>query len=208
MAFTERLMTGVNISILGMGLVFLLLALLWGLLTVLLRLDREPPSGEIAEGRRIDRPAAVIPRGMAPELFAAIRRRGAHPSIGPEKAGGSIHAKPLAGEHSLRQPLGLRRPPPTDAKLASGQAVGARGGTSSGSERQPDACPGKRRPSVVFVVRQVIRETRHAPVHPGGRRQAVCHRRAGSHGGPIHGPGGRGRSMRCASPATRTWLRR
>ena len=72
MAFTERLMSGVNISILGMGLVFLLLALLWGLLTVLLRLDREPPSGEIVEGRRIDRPAAVIPRGMAPELFAAI----------------------------------------------------------------------------------------------------------------------------------------
>jgi Na+-transporting methylmalonyl-CoA/oxaloacetate decarboxylase gamma subunit len=72
MALTERLMTGVNISILGMGLVFLLLALLWGLLTVLLRLDREPSSGDIAEGGRTDRPAAVTPRGMAPELFAAI----------------------------------------------------------------------------------------------------------------------------------------
>lgn len=72
MALTERLMAGVNISILGMGLVFLLLALLWGLLIVLLRLDREPPSDEITGSGRIDRPAAVTPRGMAPDLFAAI----------------------------------------------------------------------------------------------------------------------------------------
>jgi sodium pump decarboxylase gamma subunit len=72
MALTERLMSGVTISILGMGLVFLLLALLWGLLTVLLRVDREPPSGVVSENGRTERPAAAIPRGMAPELFAAI----------------------------------------------------------------------------------------------------------------------------------------
>ena len=72
MALTESLMTGVNISILGMGLVFFLLALLWGLLTVLLRLDREPPPDDITESGPIDRPVAATPRGMAPELFAAI----------------------------------------------------------------------------------------------------------------------------------------
>lgn len=72
MALTENLMTGVNISILGMGLVFLLLALLWGLLTVLLRLDRKPPPDDITESGPIGRPVAATPRGMAPELFAAI----------------------------------------------------------------------------------------------------------------------------------------
>ena len=45
MTLAERLFTGFNLTVLGMGLVFLLLALLWGLLVLMLRLDREPPSG-------------------------------------------------------------------------------------------------------------------------------------------------------------------
>ena len=72
MTLAERLMAGVNITILGMGLVFLLLVVLWGLLTVMLRLDREPPAEDLKQSERIQRPAAVIPRGMTAELFAAI----------------------------------------------------------------------------------------------------------------------------------------
>ncbi len=76
MALLERLMIGVNLTILGMGLVFLLLALLWGLLTVMLRLDRPPapaPEPEPAPGgaapRRADTGASPT---LAPDLLAAI----------------------------------------------------------------------------------------------------------------------------------------
>jgi glutaconyl-CoA/methylmalonyl-CoA decarboxylase subunit delta len=72
MTLVDRLMTGVNITVLGMGLVFLLLVLLWGLLIVMLRLDRKPPPVDIKLSGCINRPAAAVPRGMAPELFAAI----------------------------------------------------------------------------------------------------------------------------------------
>jgi Na+-transporting methylmalonyl-CoA/oxaloacetate decarboxylase gamma subunit len=38
----ENLGWGLQMTIVGMGLVFLLLALLWGLLTLMLALDRDP----------------------------------------------------------------------------------------------------------------------------------------------------------------------
>lgn len=67
----ERLTTGLNITVLGMGLVFLLLALLWVLLTLLLRLDRQPPHApepSVAPGC----PEARRPVKLAPELLSAI----------------------------------------------------------------------------------------------------------------------------------------
>ena len=71
MTLAERLFTGLNLTVLGMGLVFLLLALLWGLLVLMLRLDREPPpgadAGADAAGRRRAGPAR-----LAPELLTAI----------------------------------------------------------------------------------------------------------------------------------------
>jgi Na+-transporting methylmalonyl-CoA/oxaloacetate decarboxylase gamma subunit len=67
MTLAERLFTGFNLTVLGMGLVFLLLALLWGLLVLMLRMDREPPSGADAAGRRRAGPAR-----LAPELLTAI----------------------------------------------------------------------------------------------------------------------------------------
>jgi glutaconyl-CoA/methylmalonyl-CoA decarboxylase subunit delta len=72
MALAERMMPGVQITILGMGLVFLLLALLWGILVLMLRLDRDPPPCGSDQEEGAPRPAPAIPRGMAPELFAAI----------------------------------------------------------------------------------------------------------------------------------------
>jgi Na+-transporting methylmalonyl-CoA/oxaloacetate decarboxylase gamma subunit len=67
MTLAERLFTGFNLTVLGMGLVFLLLALLWGLLVLMLRLDRELPSGADAAGQRRAGPAR-----LAPELLTAI----------------------------------------------------------------------------------------------------------------------------------------
>lgn len=71
MPLAERLMTGLNITILGMGLVFLLLALLWALLTLLLRLDRQPPQ-ESEAGAAPGRSMARRPVKLAPELISAI----------------------------------------------------------------------------------------------------------------------------------------
>jgi sodium pump decarboxylase gamma subunit len=72
MALAERLTAGVNITLLGMGLVFLLLALLWALLVVMLRLDRQPLASLPQERIRVAPPPAAVPKGMTPELFAAI----------------------------------------------------------------------------------------------------------------------------------------
>ena len=67
MRLAERLFTGFNLTVLGMGLVFLLLTLLWGLLVLMLRLDCKPPSGTDAAGQRRAGPAR-----LAPELLTAI----------------------------------------------------------------------------------------------------------------------------------------
>ncbi len=71
MTLAERFLTGLNLTVLGMGLVFLLLALLWGLLVLMLRLDHEPPRGtgagaDAGGGRRAG------PVRLAPELLTAI----------------------------------------------------------------------------------------------------------------------------------------
>ena len=72
MALAERLMSGLSITLLGMSLVFLLLAVLWGLLVLMLRLDREPPATEVKTGGRAGRLGVVAPPGIAPDLLAAI----------------------------------------------------------------------------------------------------------------------------------------
>ena len=53
---------GLQITVLGMGLVFGLLALLWGLLTLVLRLDRPPSAGAAADG---ESPANIESEGAA-----------------------------------------------------------------------------------------------------------------------------------------------
>jgi Na+-transporting methylmalonyl-CoA/oxaloacetate decarboxylase gamma subunit len=67
MSLADGLFTGLTLTVMGMGLVFLLLAILWGLLTLLLRLDREPTS-QAAEGGG----AAVTPAmpPSAPDIAA------------------------------------------------------------------------------------------------------------------------------------------
>lgn len=72
----ELIGTGLRITVFGMGLVFLLLALLWGMMAVLLRLEQgiaSPEERETAEAQQ-DEPAAAAgsAAALAPELLAAI----------------------------------------------------------------------------------------------------------------------------------------
>jgi sodium pump decarboxylase gamma subunit len=72
MTLAERMLTGLNMTVLGMGLVFLLLALLWALLTLLLRLDREPAAEDAKEGAVRAEPRAAGAVKVAPDMLAAI----------------------------------------------------------------------------------------------------------------------------------------
>jgi len=83
----ENLEWGLKMTVLGMGLVFALLGLLWALLTAVLMLDKEPeaeisPQAATAEAERIaavadDAVGAQVPEpatvnGMPADLVAAI----------------------------------------------------------------------------------------------------------------------------------------
>ena len=83
----ENLEWGLKMTVLGMGLVFALLGLLWALLTVVLMLDKEPkaevsPQAATAEAERIaavaddavgaQTPEPVTVNGMPADLVAAI----------------------------------------------------------------------------------------------------------------------------------------
>lgn len=71
----ESFGVGLQLMIAGMGLVFLLLLLLWGLMAVLLRLDRAPAAEPAlaADGPGAAAPrAAVAPEELDPETVAAI----------------------------------------------------------------------------------------------------------------------------------------
>ena len=83
----ENLGWGLQMTVLGMGLVFALLAMLWGLLTLVLALDKEPPAPVSqqeaqVEAERIaavadDAVGAQVPEtptvnGMPADLVAAI----------------------------------------------------------------------------------------------------------------------------------------
>jgi len=91
----DNLGWGLQMTVLGMGLVFGLLAALWGVLTLVLRLDRPPP----APAGRADPPPASA---LDPELVAAIavavlthkmiRRRQAAPAMRSYWPGSLLYA--------------------------------------------------------------------------------------------------------------------
>ena len=62
---------GLSMTVAGMGLVFGLLALLWGLLSLVLRFDRPPAVAASAPAPAADAAPAPVD-GMASELVAAI----------------------------------------------------------------------------------------------------------------------------------------
>lgn len=117
MALADGLSTGLTLTVMGMGLVFLLLAVLWGLLTLLLRLDREP-APQTADGRgAVAVPAAPIPAPDAVEasldadlraaisvavlLHQAVLRKQAAPTMRSHWPGSLLYASRwvAAGRH-------------------------------------------------------------------------------------------------------------
>ena len=122
----DQLLWGLQITALGMGLVFALLAMLWGLLTLVLRLDK-PPAPALAPAPAPDTAAAaadgesVAPAELAPsaasgpegELLAAIvmaalahravRRREAAPAMRSYWPGSLLYASRWLGAGRARQ---------------------------------------------------------------------------------------------------------
>lgn len=124
----EHLGWGLQMTVLGMGLVFMLLALLWGLLTVVLKLDREPEQPatreEVAEEveqaleRAEDKVGVQVPlvptvNGMDADLVAAImvavlrhkaeRRQVAAASVRTYWPGSLLYASRWVGAGRSRQ---------------------------------------------------------------------------------------------------------
>ena len=113
----DNLIWGLQMTGLGMGLVFGLLALLWGLLTVVLRLDRPTvapapgPDGD-ADASLATAPAATV-QGMDAALVAAIvvathlhralRRREAAPVMRSYWPGSQLYASRWLGAGRTRQ---------------------------------------------------------------------------------------------------------
>lgn len=65
----EALQTGLYLTVAGMGLVFLMLAMLWGLIVLFLKLDKEPEP-ETPVG--VNEASASAAGGPHPEVVAAI----------------------------------------------------------------------------------------------------------------------------------------
>jgi len=72
----ENLGWGLWITAVGMSLVLGMLAALWGLLGLVMRLDRPPPEAVGTAGEEppaaVDEAGVEAPEGMAPQLAAAI----------------------------------------------------------------------------------------------------------------------------------------
>ena len=123
----DNLIWGLQTTVLGMGLVFALLALLWGLLTLVLRLDTTPaerlpnatPANEprspglAGAGAHADEPNPAQVQGIDAELLAAIlvatlthravRRREAAPAMRSYWPGSLLYASRWVGAGRARQ---------------------------------------------------------------------------------------------------------
>jgi Na+-transporting methylmalonyl-CoA/oxaloacetate decarboxylase gamma subunit len=103
----DNLGWGLQITALGMGLVFGLLTLLWGLLTLVQRWDRPALAAPVVEA------APVLEEGMDPALVAAIvtaalahranRRREAAPVMRSHWPGSQLHASRWVAVGRTRQ---------------------------------------------------------------------------------------------------------
>jgi Na+-transporting methylmalonyl-CoA/oxaloacetate decarboxylase gamma subunit len=86
----ENLAWGLQMTVLGMGLVFLLLALLWGLLTLALALDRTPETTLTPhEDKQTDLPADLVAAISIAVLKHRSTLRLAHGSTANEDAAAS-----------------------------------------------------------------------------------------------------------------------
>jgi glutaconyl-CoA/methylmalonyl-CoA decarboxylase subunit delta len=130
----DNLGWGVQISVLGMGFVFALLALLWGLLTLVLRFDRPvrpgtaelmapaappAPASELPGSSTPARPAGPAAPPLDPSLVAAITvavlehtahsRKAAAPDQRLHWPGSLLHASRWVASGRLRQNRTFRK---------------------------------------------------------------------------------------------------
>jgi sodium pump decarboxylase gamma subunit len=116
---------GLQITVLGMGLVFALLALLWGLLTLVLRFDRPeatagaglaaastgaaaaPAASELAEGAL--EPALVAAITTAVLAHLSQRRKAATPDLRIHWPGSLLHASRWVASGRMRQNRTFRK---------------------------------------------------------------------------------------------------
>jgi Na+-transporting methylmalonyl-CoA/oxaloacetate decarboxylase gamma subunit len=119
----DHLAWGLQITVLGMGLVFGLLALLWGLLVVAARLDAPaavPAAGAaLGTGPAPADPTAAQPSAPSAPLVAAItvavlahhalRRAEAAPSMRTNWPGSLLHASRWVASGRMRQNRAFRK---------------------------------------------------------------------------------------------------
>jgi glutaconyl-CoA/methylmalonyl-CoA decarboxylase subunit delta len=111
----DNLIWGMQMTGLGMGLVFGLLALLWGLLTIVLKLDQPAavtapapeaavsvatPTPPIVQGLDAELVAAIV---VAAHLHRAIRRQEAAPVMRSYWPGSQLYASRWLGAGRSRQ---------------------------------------------------------------------------------------------------------
>lgn len=109
----DNLGWGLQISALGMGLVFGLLALLWGLLTLVQRWDRPAVAEPVAEAAPQAEAAPAADEGLDPARVAAIvtaalahrasLRREAAPAMRSRWPGSQLHASRWVAAGRARQ---------------------------------------------------------------------------------------------------------
>ncbi len=80
----EALQTGLYLTVAGMGLVFFVLAMLWGLIVLLLRLDKEPKSEIPAEanGAVLSESDGVLSLDVVAAIATAIQSYKADRNLG------------------------------------------------------------------------------------------------------------------------------
>ena len=88
----ESLGIGLQLTAIGMGLVFALLAVLWGLMVLLLKLDRAPAPPAAEEQAPVERKPAIEPDLLAAITAAvlehqAVRRQQAAPAMRTHQPG-------------------------------------------------------------------------------------------------------------------------
>ena len=116
----DNLLWGLQTTVLGMGLVFGLLALMWGLLTLALRLDKPLGSALPSAGLLPQQsPEPAMPQGLDHATVAAIliatlthraqRRREAAPVMRSYWPGSLLYASRWVGAGRARQNQGWRR---------------------------------------------------------------------------------------------------
>jgi Na+-transporting methylmalonyl-CoA/oxaloacetate decarboxylase gamma subunit len=122
----ENLAWGLQLTVVGMGLVFGLLALLWGLIALVVRLDRPPKASSarkmmIDAAERVDTAVLITPseHGLDADLVAAILvatlkhkailRREAAPVMRAFRPGSLLHASRWVSSGRMHQNRVWRR---------------------------------------------------------------------------------------------------